>query len=93
MSQGVVKSSPEALEAIRNMQNTINGGLLDAITTLIGYGDSLNLENFAGAKADEFYSEWPTTKTALSNAKTALDEMSNDIMTINTNIQSAGGNQ
>jgi Proteins of 100 residues with WXG len=93
MSQGVVKSSPEALEAIRQMQNTINGGLMDAITTLMRYGDSLNLENFAGTKADEFYSEWPTTKTALTNAKTALEGMSNDIMSVNTNIQVAGGNQ
>jgi uncharacterized protein YukE len=93
MSQGVVKSSPDALEAIQNMQNTINGGLMDAITTLIGYGDSLNLDNFAGAKADEFYSEWPSTKNALTSAKTALEGMSNDIMTINTNIQAAGGNQ
>lgn len=93
MSQGVVKSSPEALEAIRQMQNTINGGLMDAVTSLMRYGDSLNLDNFAGSKADEFYSEWPNTKTALTNAKSALENMSNDIMTVNTNIQTAGGNQ
>jgi uncharacterized protein YukE len=93
MGQGVVKSTPDALSAIDNMKKTINNGLLENISTFIGYGDSLNSENFAGAKADEFYSEWPETKTALNNAVERLNMMSNDIMTVNTNIQTAGGNQ
>ena len=68
MGQGVVKSSPEAITAIDNMKKTINGGLLDSINTFVTYGDSLNPDNFAGSSADQFYSEWPETKTALQNA-------------------------
>jgi uncharacterized protein YukE len=92
MGQGVVKSTAEAITAITNMKNTINGGLLENITSFIAYGDSLNADNFAGAKADEFYSEWPQTKTALNTAVERLNEMSNDVLTVNTNIQGAGGN-
>ncbi|HET6774245.1 MAG TPA: hypothetical protein VFZ30_00205 [Acidimicrobiales bacterium] len=93
MGQGVVKSTPDALQAIGNMKNTISGGLLENISTFIGYGDSLNSENFAGAKADQFYSEWPDTKAALNSAVERLSMMSDDIMTVNTNIQTAGGNE
>lgn len=92
MTQGVVTSKPEALEAIDKMKATINGGLLESINTLITNGDLLNSENFAGAKADEFYTEWPDTKAALRSAQERLGMMSNDIMTVNTNIQAAGGN-
>ena len=63
MGQGVVKSTPEAITAIDNMKKTINGGLLDSINTFVTYGDSLNFDNFAGSSADQFYSEWPETKT------------------------------
>ena len=93
MGQGVVKSTSEAITAINNMKNTINGGLLENITSFISYGDSLNADNFAGAKADEFYSEWPDTKAALNSAVERLNGMSNDVLTVNTNIQGAGGNQ
>ena len=93
MTQGVVKSTTEAIQAIDNMKRTINGGLLDSISTFVSHGDSLNPENFAGAKADQFYSEWPDTKAALSSALERLGMMSDDIMTVNTNIQTAGGNQ
>jgi hypothetical protein len=92
MTQGVVKSTPEAITAIDNMKKTINGGLLDNINTFVTYGDSLNPDNFAGSSADQFYSEWPETKLALQNAVTRLGMMSDDIMTVNTNIQTAGGN-
>jgi uncharacterized protein YukE len=92
MSQGVVKSTSEAITAIQNMKNTINGGLLDAINQFVAHGDSLNPENFAGNSADQFYAEWPDTKRALTNAVDRLHMMSNDIMTVNTNVQTAGGN-
>jgi len=93
MGQGVVKSTPDAIRAIDNMKKTINGGLLENINTFVSYGDSLNAENFAGSKADQFYGEWPETKTALQTAVERLTMMSDDIMTVNTNIQTAGGNQ
>lgn len=92
MGQGVVKSTPEAITAIDSMKRTITGGLLDSINTFVTYGDSLNPENFSGTSADQFYTEWPETKTALQNAVERLGMMSDDIMTVNTNIQTAGGN-
>jgi hypothetical protein len=92
MGQGVVKSTPEALTAIGNMKSTITGGLIENINSFIAQGDSLNADNFAGDKADMFYSEWPDTKTALRTAVDRLGMMSDDIMTVNENIQTAGGN-
>jgi hypothetical protein len=92
MSQGVVKSTVEAITAIDNMKKTINGGLVESITSFVGFGDTLNPENFAGGSADAFYGEWPDTKRALQTAIERLQMMSDDIMTVNTNIQTAGGN-
>ena len=74
MGQGVVKSTPEAITAIDNMKKTINGGLLENITTFVSHGDSLNPENFSGASADQFYAEWPDTKTALNTAVERLND-------------------
>lgn len=93
MAEGVVLSTPEAIQAIKNMQMTINGGLIDAINTLISHGNSLNTANFDGRSAMRFYEEWPTTKQALRTAVERLGMMSDDIMTVNTNIQDAGGNR
>jgi uncharacterized protein YukE len=92
MSQGIVKSTPEAIQSIDGMKRTITGGLLDGITQFVSFGDSLNPENFAGASADRFYAEWPDTKRALQTAVDRLTMMSDDIMKVNTNIQVAGGN-
>ena len=92
MSEAVVKSTPDSIAAINNMKTTISNGLLESINKFIGYGDSLNSENFAGAAADAFYSEWPETKLALQRVHERLGMMSDDIMTVNTNIQTAGGN-
>jgi hypothetical protein len=89
---GVVKSTSEAIQAIDNMKRTIGGGLTESISTFVRFGDSLNPENFAGAAADSFYGEWPDTKRALNTAIERLGMMSNDILTVNTNIQTAGGN-
>lgn len=93
MSDGTVKSTDAAKEAIGKMQAAINGGLMDAITTIVTQGNTLDPELWAGPKADEFYSEWPETRTALDTAHQRLEMMANDIMTVNTNIQTAGGNQ
>jgi hypothetical protein len=89
---GVVKSTAEAISAIDSMKKTISGGLVESITAFVGYGDSLGPENFAGGSADAFYAEWPDTKAALGSAVERLRLMSDDIMTVNTNIQTAGGN-
>jgi hypothetical protein len=92
MGQGVVKSTTEAITAIDNMKKTINGGLVESITSFVGYGESLSPENFAGNAADAFYAEWPDTKAALNSAIERLNGLSDDIMTVNTNVQTAGGN-
>lgn len=93
MTSGVVTSTQEAIEAIQAMKNILNGGLTDQIQQFSSRGDSLNPQNFAGAHADAFYGEWPAVKTALNNAVTKLQEISDNIMNVNTNIQGAGGNQ
>ena len=92
MAEGVVTSTPEAIQAIDSMKRTISGGLVEAINTLIAHGDSLHPGIFDGAAAASFYSEWPATKQALHTAVERLGMMSDDIMTVNTNIQTAGGN-
>jgi hypothetical protein len=92
MAEGEVRSTDEAISAIRNMQNTIKGGLLDNITYFVGEGDKLNPTNFAGGSANQFYGEWPDTKTALNNAVERLKMMADDVMTVNVNMQTAGGN-
>jgi uncharacterized protein YukE len=92
MTAGVVKSTQEALDAIQAMKNTIQGGLIDQINQFITHGNTLNPENFDGQHAAGFYSEWPGTRTALNNAAQKLTELTDNIMTVNTNIQSAGGN-
>lgn len=90
---GVVKSTQEAIDAIQAMKNTLNGGMIESINQFIRHGDTLNPENFDGTHADGFYGEWPGTKTALQNAVTKLNEISDNVMTVNQNIQGAGGNQ
>ena len=89
---GEVRSTEEGINHIRTMQNVINGGLMESLNTLISNGDSLNPGMWAGGSAEEFYSEWPTTKSQLNSARAALEAMANDIMSVNTNIQTAGGN-
>ena len=93
MTSGVVKSTPVALEAIQNMKNIINSGLTDQIQQLINQGNRLNPGEWDGQHAAGFYESWPTVQSGLRNAITQLTELSNDIMTVNTNIQGAGGNQ
>lgn len=93
MVAGVVKSTQEAIEAIQAMKNTLNGGMIEQIQTFMNHGDTLTPDNFDGTHADAFYAEWPQCKTALQNAVTQLNEISDNVMTVNQNIQGAGGNQ
>jgi uncharacterized protein YukE len=93
MAQGTVKSTQEAIEAIQRMTNTLQGGLVDALNQFKADGDSLNIENFDGARAAAFYSEWPDTKTALATAVERLTAITDEIMSANQDIQAAGGNE
>lgn len=93
MSTGTVKSTQFALDTIRAMQDIIRGGLTDQIQQLLDRGNSLTTEDWDGQHAARFYESWPTVSSGLRNAITQLEELSSDIMTVNTNIQGAGGNQ
>lgn len=93
MSSGTVKSTQFALDTIRQMQNIISGGLQGEIQSLLDKGNSLTPEDWDGQHANNFYSSWPTVSSSLRNTLTQLEELSRDIMTVNTNIQGAGGNQ
>ena len=87
MTQGVVKSTTEAIQAIDNMKKTINGGLLGQHQHVRESWRQPQPENFAGGSAEAFYAEWPDTKRGLQTAIERLTMMSDDIMTVNTNIQ------
>ena len=70
-----------------------------AVPSYLGFRDRAERKS-AGAdvrsaipSAEAFYAEWPDTKRALQTAIERLTMMSDDIMTVNTNIQTAGGNQ
>ncbi|HEX8804815.1 MAG TPA: WXG100 family type VII secretion target [Acidimicrobiales bacterium] len=92
MAGETVTSTPEGMDHVRTMQNIIGNHLLDAIQQLTTTGDRLNPHNFDGGAAQKFYAEWPTTKRALNQALERLKMMSDDLMTVNTNVQTAGGN-
>ena len=93
MSTGTVKSTQFALDTIRQMQNIISGGLQGEIQSLLDKGNSLTPEDWDGQHAANFYESWPQVSASLRNTLTQLEELSRDIMTVNTNIQGAGGTQ
>ncbi|HEX6235542.1 MAG: WXG100 family type VII secretion target [Acidimicrobiia bacterium] len=93
MTTGTVKSTEFAINTIQAMQNILRGGLAEQIQQFTSKGDSLTPDDWDGQHAARFYQEWPSVKTALDNAIAKLDEISDNIMTVNTNIQGAGGNQ
>jgi hypothetical protein len=92
MTQGTVKSTQEAIDAITRMNNALVGGLLDAITSFVNDGNSLNPEIFAGPRADAFYAQWETTGPSLTQAKADLQALVDEISNANADIQTAGGN-
>ena len=90
---GTVKSTEAAENAIRAIQNIINGGLTEQINQLDNNGRILSdPNNWDGPLAQQFRtSTWPETKAALDKAKTELEELQMQLDKISQNIFSAGG--
>ena len=87
----IVKSTPEAIEAITRMRAVVDGGLVEQIQALHGEGGRLmDTTNWAGPKADEFRQVWPDTHRHLQTVREDLVRLSEQLRTIQQNIQAAG---
>ncbi|GAA5531254.1 WXG100 family type VII secretion target [Herpetosiphon gulosus] len=89
---GKVVSSIEAVNAIRKFKELIGGDLLNNINSLNAQGQILSSpENWDGPLAEQFREGWSETHSHLMKMKSALEELQNNINTINKNILDAGG--
>ena len=88
-----VLSTAAAREAVKQLQNIIQGPFLDQITALDKQGDILSNPNeWDGKLAEDFRTTWDDTHQKLMQAKESLEEMRANIQTIHDNIWTAGGN-
>lgn len=89
-----VLSTAAARTAITQFQRIVNGELYNQINELNAQGQILSDQNnWDGRLASEFRTHWQTTHSKLVGIKQALDELRQQVQTINQNIMSAGGNQ
>jgi hypothetical protein len=90
---GRVVSSDAARAAAARIQMIISEGLAQEIRNLENEGRTLSdPTNWDGGLAVQFRSDlWPRTKAALDNALAELDQLSQHIRKINTDIMAAGG--
>ncbi len=91
---GRVLASPEAQQAITQMQTILSSNFEGTISDLNNLGQTLSDPNvWDGNLASDFRGNiWPSCHTALTNALQQLQELQTKLNTIQTNIMSAGGN-
>ena len=88
----IVKSTPEAIEAIARMRAVINGGLLDQLSLLNQEGGVLSdPNNWDGPLARRFTGTWSSTHTHLMTTQQQLVELNAELDRIQQGIQAAGG--
>lgn len=88
-----VLSTAEARMSIQQLQQIINGGLVEQIQALNRQGQTLSQPNvWDGRLAAEFRGNWPQTYQTLQRAQQQLEELRANVERINQNIMSAGGN-
>ncbi|MBO0731266.1 MAG: hypothetical protein J2P57_18560 [Acidimicrobiaceae bacterium] len=89
-----VLSTPEAKQAIAQIQNILNGQFIGSIQQLENQGQTLSEPNvWDGNLAQQFRSDtWPQTSSALKNAHTQLIQLQQELNKIAENIFHAGGN-
>jgi uncharacterized protein YukE len=93
MTTGTVKSTQAAVDAIQRMLNQINTGLTETISQFKADGEIVNdPNNYEGPAAAGFRAEWPNVKSTLDTTITRLNELADNIRSVNANIQTAGGN-
>ncbi len=90
---GRVLSTEAAQNAIRQIESTTNGGLMDQLSNLKTQGEILcDKSNWDGPLADKFSGDtWPATRTALDQMVEQLNELQRQTMQISQDIFSAGG--
>jgi len=88
-----VLSTAEGKSAISRMQQIINGGLTEQITSLINEGNTLmEPAVWDGQLATTFRGNWPGTANGLTATRDKLEELRTEVEKINVNIMTAGGN-
>lgn len=92
MSERVL-STAAAEQAIKKMQQIINGSLMEQIDALNREGQTLSDPNvWDGRLAQQFRQDWPQMHSTLMKAKEALEELRANSQRINEDIMRAGGN-
>jgi uncharacterized protein YukE len=93
MSERVL-STVEAEQAIKKMQQIINGPLIEQIGQLNQQGQTLSNPNvWDGRLAQEFRNRWPEIHKTLLRVKDDLEELRSKVQQINEDIMRAGGNR
>lgn len=88
----VIKSTPQAIEAIVRMRAVINGGLVEQLGRLNQEGGVLSDPgNWDGPLARRFGESWPQTHANLMNMRQELVELNAELDRIQQAIQAAGG--
>ncbi len=88
----IVKSTPVAIDAIRQMQAIIGGGLTEQIRSLCAAGDTAgDPANWEGPHANQFRMQWADTKGSLHRALAELAALQERLARIQADIQLAGG--
>jgi uncharacterized protein YukE len=88
-----VLSTPVAREAISRFQSIVNGPLLQQISDLNREGQRLSdPNNWDGRLAADFRTHWADTNQKLLTIQRTLEELRQQVATINQNIMQAGGN-
>lgn len=88
----IIKSTPEAIQAIATMQAIVDGGLADQVHALTTAGDTAGDQaNWDGPLASQFRATWVDTKGNLTRLLADLAELRQRLHTVQSNIQSAGG--
>jgi hypothetical protein len=80
-----------AVDAINRMKNTLTGGLADALNSFRTDGNTLTPDVLDGPSATTFREEWETCKAKLSEAETALQGITDNVLNLATEILQAGG--
>ncbi len=88
----IIKSTPESIQAIGQMQAIINGRLRDEVQALANAGDTAgDPVNWEGPLAQRFRGDWGGTKANLSRLLIDLEELRVQLSAVQANIQMAGG--
>jgi len=94
MSQRVL-ATEEAQNAISQIRGILDGGFEQTISTLKSLGNTLSEPNvWDGSLAVDFRSNiWPQCTAALDKTLQQLNELHSKLVSIQSNIMQAGGNQ